>query len=203
MKSKLLLYILFIYFISGCKDALLKQNDYPFLITKPVTEIDSTGATFQAITVLSGKIKVMDYGFILSDGKSETKLSVLNKSTLNEFKIRINTDLLLNQTYTCKAYFTNGVELVYGNEVAFKSLGSNPPKINDFSPKKGFDNDIVKITGKYFSSVSSKNKVFVNNVSASIVSSNDSVIVFTMPEQSFTGQATITVETNLVRVTSS
>jgi len=202
MKSKQVVFFLILCFISGCKDAVIQQNDYPFLITKPVTEIDSTGVTFEASTVLSGKEKVTDYGFILSNGKTETKYSVLNKSTLNDFKIRINSDLELNQTYTCKAYFTNGVDLVYGNKVTFKSLGSYPPEIVDFSPKKGFDGDMVKITGRYFSSESDNNKVFVNNVPATLISSNDSVIVFTMPVQSFTGQATIAVETYSVRVTS-
>jgi len=202
MKSISAVFFLILCLITGCKDAVIQQNDYPFLITKPVTEIDSTGATFEAIIVLSGNEKAVDYGFILSNGKTEKKFSVLNISTLNDFKIRINSDLELNQTYTCKAYFTNGVNLVYGNKVTFKSLGSYPPVIFNFSPKKGFDGDTVRITGKYFSSESDNNKVFVNNVPAPIFSSNDSVIVFTMPVQSFTGQATIAVETYSVRATS-
>ena len=202
MKTKLLLYFLVLSLVYGCKDAVLQPNDYPFLITKPVTEIDATGATFEATIVVSGKDNVIDYGFIVSDGKTEVKLSISNKSDLKDFKIRIKSDLILNQTYTCKAYITNGISLVYGNKVQFKSLGSNPPVITDFSPKEGFDGDKVKIIGKYFSTVNVNNKVFVNNVPATIISSNDSVILFTMPLQSFTGQASIAVETNSVRATS-
>ena len=202
MKSISAVFFLILCLITGCKDAVIQQNDYPFLITKPVTKIDSTGATFEAIIVLSGNEKAVDYGFILSNGKTEKKFSVLNKSTLNDFKIRINSDLMLNQNYTCKAYFTNGVHLVYGNIVTFKGLGLFPPVIFNFSPKKGFDGDTVRITGKYFSSLNDNNKVFVNNVPVTIISSNDSNMVFTLPVQSFTGQASIAVEINSVRATS-
>jgi len=201
MKSNILVALLIACFISGCKDVEMKTNDFPFLVTKPVSEIDANGATFEADVAISGNDNVTDYGFIWNNSSTEFKISLINKSDLKEFKTRIKSDLILNQTYSCKAYIVTTKNLVYGNTVTFKSLGSSLPQILDFSTKEGFDGDTIKLRGRYFSSLKENNKVFVNNMQASIISSNDSSIIFITPMQSFSGMADIAVEVNSTRTT--
>jgi len=202
MKPTLFVLSIMLCIISGCKDAVMQSNDIPFLMTKQVAEINGTGATFEATLLTSGKDLITDFGFIWSTASDEYKVSLLNKSSVKDFKIRIKSDLILNQTYSCKAYIRTTNKLVYGNKVEFKSLGSFSPVILNFYPKEGFDGDTVTISGHYFSSGIKNNKVFVNNIPANITSFNDSIIVFIMPGQSFTGQAAIALEVNSNRVTS-
>lgn len=199
MKSNILVLLIFSYFLFGCKDAELQTNDFPFLVTEAVTEINSTGATFLATIAVQGKEEITDYGFIWSDGTTEFKVSLLNKSSLNDFKIRIKSDLLLNINYSCKAYTTTTNHIVYGNNVLFTSKGSTSPQIVDFNPKEGLDGDTVQLKGHYFSVLNKNNKVFVNKVSATVISSNDSIIVFIVPMQSFVGKAEVAIEVNSVR----
>ncbi len=151
MKSKIFVILIITCFISGCKDAEMKTFNFPFLVTEPVSEIDANGATFTATVIVSGKDTITEYGFIWSDGLTNFKTSVINNSVLKEFKIRIKSDLVLNQTYSCKAYIITTKHLVYGNTVTFESLGSLLPQILDFSPKEGFDGDTVRLRGNYFS----------------------------------------------------
>lgn len=199
MKFNIFVILIITCFFSGCKDDEMKTNDFPFVLTKPVSEIDADGATFTATVIFSGKDNVTDYGFIWSNGSAEFKISLINKSDLKEFKIRIKSGLVLNQTYSCKAYIVTTKNLVYGNKVSFKSLSSIPPQILDFNPKEGFDGDTVHLKGRYFSHIKEYNKVLVNNIQASIISSNDSTITFIMPSQSFVGKVDIAVEISSMR----
>lgn len=200
MKSKILILLIFSSFLFGCKDAELQTSEFPLLVTQPISEVNTTGATFQASIVVNGKEDITDYGFIWSDGATEMKISLLNKSSLKDFKIRIKSDLILNTNYWCKAYITTTHHLVYGNKVKFTSLGSSLPQIVDFNLKEGLTGDTVHLTGHYFSVLNKNNKVFVNNVPATIILSNDSIIDFIVPMQSFIGKAEVAVEVNSVRV---
>ena len=200
MKSNILVLLIFSSFLFGCKDAELQTSEFPLLVTQLVSEINTTGATFQASIVVHGKEDITDYGFIWSDGTTEMKISLLNKSSLKDFKIRIKSDLILNTNYWCKAYITTTHHLVYGNKIKFTSQGSSLPQIVDFTLKEGLTGDTVHLTGHYFSVLNQNNKVFVNNVPATIISSNDRIIDFIVPMQSFIGNAEVAVEVNSVRV---
>lgn len=191
--------VIIICFISGCKDAEIQQKEYPLIITKEVSEINSEGVTLEAEIVVAGKDNIIDYGFIISDGKNTKKFSVSNS---NKFKIRLLTDLKSNVEYECRAYITTRNKIVYGNTVRFLSLGSTPPLIYDINPKSGFDGDTVRINGKYFSSFSENNQIYVNDKTAKIILSTDSAITFIIPSQSFTGATEITLEVNAIKVKS-
>lgn len=188
-----------ICFISGCKDAEIQQKEYPLIITKEVSEINSEGVTLEAEIVVAGKDTITDYGFIISDGKSTRKFSVFNS---NRFKVRLSTDLRSNVEYECRAYITTRSKIVFGNIVRFLSLGSTPPLIYDMNPQSGFDGDTVRISGKYFSSFPENNRIYVNDKIAKIILSTDSTITFVIPSQSFTGAAEITLEVNTLKVNS-
>lgn len=201
MKLNLFILLLFACFISGCKDAVIQQNEYPFLITKPVTEINANGATFEAEVVVPGSDKIIDYGFIWKTGTTEFKISLLKVTSIKNFRTTVKSDLILKQIYSCKAYIQTSYHMVYSNRVEFTSQGSTSPIILDFNPKQGFDGDVITIRGRYFSNLIDNNKVFINNVSVKISTSNDSLIVFTLPFQPLTGQTALAVEVNSVRAT--
>ena len=44
-----------ICFISGCKDAEIQQKEYPLIITKEVSEINSEGVTLEAEIVVADR----------------------------------------------------------------------------------------------------------------------------------------------------
>jgi IPT/TIG domain. len=199
MKNYFLILFAVVCILSSCKDAEIQSKEYPLIVTKEVSDINTGGATLDAEILVQGTAPITDFGFILSDGTSTLKLSTFNS---NKFKTRILTDLKPKVNYVCKAYLTTAQKLVYGNAVGFISLGSTPPLISDFNPKTGFDGDTVKLRGKYFSSFAANNRIYVNNIAAQIIASTDSSIVFITPFQPFIGAADITLETNTIKVTS-
>lgn len=183
-------------FTTGCiKNAEYQSKDYPFLITKDVSDIDTTGVTFNAEIVDYGKKEITDFGFICSYEGTNISYSLSATGDLKHFTIRISTDLEKGKNYTCTAYAKTDETLVLGNNVEFKSLGSSSPLIEDFSPKEGFDKTIVMLKGKYFSHTVSGNQVFVNNVQARIISSSTEMIEFETPSMAFFGEAAIKVKT--------
>lgn len=199
MKNYFSILIIIIGFIGGCRDAEILPKEYPLIITKEVTEINSEGVTLEAEIAVAGTDNIKDFGFIISEGTNTNKISAFNS---NKFKIRLLTDLKPNIEYACRAYITTNDHLVYGNVVNFVSLGSTLPQIYDMNPQSGFDGDTVKINGKYFSSFPENNKVYVNDKVAKIVLSTDSTITFITPSQSFSGSADITIEVNSLKVKS-
>ena len=194
MKREYIIIIL-LFLISGCeKDATIKTKEYPLVLTKEVTEINETGATFFGKLLQNGYFDIIDFGFIWSDGQSAFKTSLLNNSTLEDFKYRISTDLKIGITYKVQAYLQTKKNLVLGNNVQFKSMGSNGPVIFDFYPKTGPDGTIVTIVGKYFSQFLSNNKVFVNNIEGQVIHSTTDSIVFKTPQMAFFGNTKISVK---------
>lgn len=199
MKKYFSALVIIVFLISGCEDAKIQQKEYPLIVTKNVSEINSEGATLEAEIVIPGKDNITDFGFIIIEGTNTKKISAFNS---NKFKIRLLTDLKLNVEYSCRAYITTSDKLIYGNIVNFRSLGSTSPLIYDMNPQSGFDGDTVRITGKYFSSFQENNHIYVNDKIAKNIISTDSTITFIIPSQSFTGAAEITLEVNTIKVNS-
>lgn len=199
MKNYFLILFAIVYIVSGCNDAEIQLKEYPLIVTKEVSDINANGVTLDAEILVPGTAKVTDFGFIVGDGVNTLKLSTFKT---NKFNTRVLTNLKYGVSYFCKAYITTAQKLVYGNTVEFVSLGSTRPIISDFNPKEGIDGDIVELKGKYFSSFAANNRVYVNNIAAKIMSSNDSTITFVIPDQPFVGAADITIEVNDVKVTS-
>jgi len=182
--------------IMGCvKNAELQSKDYPFIITRDVTGIDSTGATFSADIVDYGKKEITDFGFICSYPGTSFTYSLSGTGDLKHFILRVTSDLEAGKTYTCTAYAKTDETTVLGNNVPFKSEGSPSPQVIDFTPKEGFDKTVVRLQGKNFSNLSSGNKVYVNNVLARIISSTGEMIEFETPAMSFCGEVSVKVMT--------
>lgn len=181
--------------IIGCeKEAKITPRFYPFIITKAVADIDTSGATFEAEILDNGQDKIIDYGFKLSDGTKDNQISLLNITGPENFRLRINADLVDNKNYTVRAYVKTAKYTVLGNQVRFTSLGSMLPEIHDFSPEEGFDGTLVTLVGKYFSQISSNNKVYVSNNQAVVVYSSNDTIIFKTPSIAYFGDAEISVQ---------
>lgn len=181
--------------IIGCtKDATLQSKQYPYVNTKDVTDIDETGATFEAEILNTGQVKITDFGFIWGNENGEYEYSLYNTGSLDNFRIRISTDMVTGSTYTCRAYLRTGKNIILGNAVTFKSLGPESLVIKDFNPKFGFDGTIIKLSYKYLSQISANKQVFVNNIPAEIIFSNDDSIVFKTPKMIYFGETSISIQ---------
>jgi len=194
--------LIHLFYIGCTKDALIQPKQYPYVITKDVAEINTSGVTFEAKIQDYGQEEITDFGFLWSDGKTEYKYSLQNSGTLNDFKIRISTDLENGLPYTCRSYVKTVKKLVLGNKVSFVSLGSENPIIADFNPKEGFDGTLMKLKVKYLSQYLINNKVFINNLPAEIISLSGDTIVVMTPSMAFAGDATVSVKVGSQQSTS-
>jgi hypothetical protein len=196
------IYIFLVFLVTiGCeKEAKLTPKFYPFITTKPVTDIDSTGATFNAEILDKGKDTITDYGFKLIDGNNNFQISLAKIAGTENLKLRVNADLADGKTYTVRAYVKTDKYIVLGNIVSFTSLGSMLPEIKDFSPGEGFDGTLVTLVGKHFSYIPSNNKVYVGNNLAEVVYSKGDTIVFKIPSIAIFGDAEISVRTGISEV---
>lgn len=195
MKYKNTIISVFLVLLIGCQKELgLQQKSYPYFITKEATDINANGVTLNAELIDKGQEQIVDFGFLWEDGETEYKYSLLEKGgSLNNFTLRISSDLDTGGIYSYKAYAETIEYQIFGNTVSFESLGSIPPEIVDFNPKIGFDTSEVVLTGKYFSHNAEKNSVFVNNMEAEILYSGSDSIIFKTPKMAYFGDAEISV----------
>jgi len=198
MKQLFRLLIVVLPFVAACKkDAELQQKSYPYVLTLPVSNIDSTGVRFNARIVIYGLEPITDFGFIWHSNGIYYQYSLHNHhGSTDDFSLEVHGDLIKNQDYFCQAYVETASQLIKSTEVIFRSLGSLPPEITDFFPDTVFDGMEVTLVGKYFSTIASKNEVKVNNISVEIVSFTTDTIVFIMPETEFHGNAQIILTLN-------
>lgn len=202
MKHKNIIISIFFILLIGCeKEIEISSKSYPYIITKEVSNIDSTGVTLNAELLDNGKEEIIDFGFIWNNEETEYKYSLKNNGgALGNFTVRISSDLEAEQNYTCKAYIETTVHQIFGNTVTFESFGSKSPEILDFNPKIGFDTTEVVLTGKYFSLNNENNSVFVNNVKAKILYCSNDTIIFKTPKMPYYGDAEVSVLVGLKKV---
>lgn len=141
--------------LSNCeKEAEVKPRDYPYVITNS-PKVNEEGAEFSANIANVGNQEILKYGFVWSEISNPT---ILDNNKLFEgmpkkgiYTYNINSGLTKGHTYYVRAYILTERYEVFGNEKSFNSLGSLPPEIIDFSPKKGYAGEVIIITGKNFS----------------------------------------------------
>ena len=187
-------WILLFAAIYGCRDAEIQPKNYPYLVTKDVTDINTSGVTFSAEIIPStNDDTIVDYGFIWGEN-DEFKFSFASSANMaNHFSVRITSDLIENKNYSCRAYLITKRHTIYGNKVSFKALGCESPKIYDFYPKSGFDTEIITLKGKSFSYNVKNNIVKINNMQAEVLSSTDDSLTFRIPLSNFVGEVAITL----------
>lgn len=183
--KSLLIFATVLTFI-GCNDEI-SQRAYPRVKTLEVDNISSSGARFNAEIIAEGNGDIIEHGFVWDKMPDPTigysEKAVLQESIITgEFSVEITTTLLEGSRYYVRAYSKSDEYLVYGKITSFSSLGSLAPQINSFEPKVGTFRDTVKIRGKNFSYVKDNNKVFFKEFRSELISSNDSVIICTVPD---------------------
>ncbi|MCX6272744.1 MAG: IPT/TIG domain-containing protein [Bacteroidetes bacterium] len=195
MKKTLPFILILFTLLSACrKDATIHPKSFPFLVTKAVTDIDSTGATFHAEILTEGNEGINYYGFIWRIGNHNFYCSTENTGSLRQFSSRISSDLELNKNYSCRAFVRLIADTVFGDFVTFTSLGCASPQLDNINPKEGFDGTVVTLTGTGFSHDTQNNEVFINNVPAAVVASTGNSITFKTPRMSFFGDAPIALK---------
>ncbi len=195
--------------IFGCQNETIQPKEYPYVITEEATYVNNSGVTLNATLLDPGKEEIIDYGFVLYEQNffgsenHESNFSIKNETSINNFTLRISSDLDNGRTYGYGAYVKTRNHVVLGNIVSFESLGSEAFVISDFFPKMGSDGTRVKLIGKNFSSHNGRNKVFVNDVPAVVIASNPDSIIFTIPLSNIVGEASIRVEVGTQKIVAS
>jgi len=151
----------------------------------------------------AGSAEITDFGFTWMYKAKLYQVSLFDQVGLEEFSVRISSDLDEGIVYRVMAYIQTKEFLVTGNTIEFLSQGSESPVIHDFFPRDGFDGTLVTITGKYFSQLASNHKIWIQNIPAPIIHSSVDSIVFQVPEMEYQGDAQISLAVGAKNVTAS
>ncbi|MEO6980703.1 MAG: IPT/TIG domain-containing protein, partial [Mucilaginibacter sp.] len=181
------LYVALIIFLPACKKEnvkTIKPVEIAPVKTNPATIYTDGGVTLNG-TINKIPANLVEYGFFLSTDstfRSVQPIKVSTPAAVGAFKADINTGLLKNTIYYCKAYNTvsDGSGLVTYNVVAFNSSGSKKIVTTSVAPLKADLDDTITIKGKYFTNQPGLAVKFGNQYST-IRLLSDSVIKCTVP----------------------
>jgi hypothetical protein len=179
MKIRTSLQILLLFIgLTTCQKEKIANRQYPRVKTLQVTEINESGAKFNA-EIFSGNLQdIEEYGFIWNSGdKVVSREPIQNKS----FSFTVHSALKKGTTYEVKAYVKTQTYEVFGPPVTFISLGSEAPVITDFDKKSGTWGDTITITGKNFRYKKEEVRVQLGDLYISVLSSTDTTIKIIVP----------------------
>lgn len=180
----LLLALLF----SNCEKEEIHPREYPRLNTLEVSHISSAGARFNAELSYRGDFNIIRYGFIwakYTNPNLTVSDRVIYSTSPNEntFSAEIPTTLEAGREYYVNSFVETSDYLVYGNEISFKSLGSQAPLISAFSPLTASWGDTLEIRGKHFSFVPASNKIFLGELAMEVLTASDSLLSAVIPSE--------------------
>jgi N-acetylneuraminic acid mutarotase len=188
--------ILLLVFISCKKD---DKYNFPLIFLGEVTNINSSGATFNLQLTDLGKSKIIDFGFVWNHssipslGNAE-QYSIQSTPEVKTYSVPITTTLISGTKYYIRAFIKNSEGIVYSKELSFTALGSLAPKINDFYPLTGYFGDTVIINGSNFSYILSNNTVVFDNCQAQVIYSNQDTLKILVPSALNKTHSKISVE---------
>lgn len=197
-KHLLVSVILTLLFFSRCQKEVVEPQIYPRISTLEVTSISTEGATLNAELLALGSSPVIEYGFLwdtipsIHYDRSE-KIELKENLSKGKFNCRINASLIKWQKYFVKAFVKTEDFLVIGKVVSFISNGSEPPKIDSFSPKSANWGDTIFIKGEKFSFKS--NEVHFGEVKANVVFNSDTLLKVLVPSEPNSEQVKIFIKT--------
>lgn len=183
-----------IILISSCK----KESDFPLIIAGEVTDINSTGAVFNANVTNTGKGGIIEYGFVWGrkgiPGIDSSKIVIDEPLSAGVISVKITNDLATGVDYFVRAFAKNQDYTTFSNVVSFNSKGSSSPVINDFTPDHGTAGTLVTITGENFSSSIYNNTVLFGKTRTSVESADKNKLVVKIGQYVLTsGPVTINV----------
>ncbi|HKK77756.1 MAG TPA: IPT/TIG domain-containing protein [Saprospiraceae bacterium] len=196
-----LLYGLCTLLIIACEKEEIGPRPFPRLETLAVSDITDEGAVFNARVFESGEEEIIRHGFVWSLlanpvlGEDLTE-SVVGAPADNHFAISIRSSLQVNKPYYVRAFVETSQRVVYGNEISFLSLGSSVPVLTSIEPQRGSWGDTITVLGKFFSTDSSRNQAFLNDVKLSPITASASRLTFRIPPVANDPEAAFRLEVN-------
>ncbi|WP_456462112.1 IPT/TIG domain-containing protein [Reichenbachiella sp.] len=171
-----------------------KSQEYPIFQTS-VGKIDDSGVTLSIKTLNIGSGAIKRFGFLLGKEQSLDFNTCFDYSFEEElgdtFSARLSSNLSPDVQYEARAYVLYEADTIFGNAVAFTSLGSLAPVITDFFPVSGLDGDTITIVGSNFSTSVEDVSVSFGDVEADIISTAIEEIKAIVPKRSSSGITTI------------
>ena len=184
--SDFFILLLLLSLLIKCDDYEFPESPYPGIRTLPVTDISDSGATFRAEITHIGKEEIIDHGFIWGEeqpfllGRQDTlKLGPVPEP--GEIEKRIEYGHEYYKKYLVVGYAKTESYFAIADTVFFISLGSKPPVIDSFYPKKAMWDDTVTIIGQHFSPFTDHNEVKFGSLKSKVVSCTDTTIVCIVP----------------------
>ena len=197
----ILLLFVTVFFWQCQKDAEIQPKDFPFVVTNDVTQIDESGVNFSAEIMDSGEEEITEFGFIWSYHNNVTIetadfLKVWGNNPKDKtFTYRVNGGLKKDCYYYVRSYLKTRFNTIYGNTIEFKSIRSQSPEINSFTPDFGKAGTKIEIEGNNFALSKTENFVKIGDVVAIIDSFSETKLIVTLPEFTIQGKVKISVET--------
>ncbi len=180
-------FALLLFSFSSCNQEEIRPREFPRLETLAVTEVDSTGATFNAKIISLGNQSIEEYGFVWgSSGSTNIDLgewkTIAGSPSSSLFSARIPATLAKNKSYYVKAYTKTQDYKNYGLAVNFVSQGSNGPEIESFSPSHADIGDTITVVGKNFSVLENTTSASIGGVKSDPILMNHDSIQFIVPD---------------------
>ena len=179
----------FFMILAACEKEEIKR---PFarLETLPVTELDSSGVTFNATLLTTpDDANIIDYGFVWRNApfnratdfpSGSRNISLGNELNAKDFSTRLTTGLADREIYYVRAYIRSDEWLVYGNQRSFFSQGGEGPVIESLLPEGTVvPGDTLVLTGRNFGTEDIS--VQVGEEIAPLLTANDTEISLILP----------------------
>ena len=121
--------ISFCVLIGSCtKEKKETERDFPRVATGLVTNLNSTGVTFNGSFLQVGSNEIIDHGFVYDEHSVPNiiiseKISLGPSSGNGSFTARASHELKIGKTYYVSAYARNKDKIFYAESVSFVSQG--------------------------------------------------------------------------------
>jgi hypothetical protein len=195
-----ILFVVALFGIVNCENPKPAPREYPMVNTYPVTNIGDSGATLNGEILTLGASGITDYGFVYGRTPDPTLdnsniISLGKQSYVGTISTLATRDLDKEQSYYVRAYAIGkaGDIVVYGQEIAFTSLGGVAPTLTDFEPQQGAIGDTIVFVGSGFSDVNADNQVYFGLVSINPFKSRPDSLWCIVPTNTVVGQNAVSV----------
>lgn len=198
--KKIVLYlsVIIIPLFNNCsKEAENGVKENPVIHTDEITDITDSSVVFNGEIISIGKDEIIEYGFLWD--KIEPRIETANKAvmsnpaTTGSFSLLVNYNLFKDSVQYVRTYLKTNNLVVYGNQIRFTCNCGMPAEIYDFSPRKGYVNTKVVITGNYFTDRKDKVSVYFGDIKVEIDSCSNERLVVRVPEIDEDMEVSITV----------
>ncbi|MEL6560227.1 MAG: IPT/TIG domain-containing protein [Bacteroidota bacterium] len=199
--NKTLLFFAILFAFSQCQQAEITTEGYPLIVMDNI-ETSSEGVMFKAKVTSRGNQAFESFGFVwdaFSTPFVETS-NIIESTDIpsgDDLILEVNSGLLNGRIYTLRPFVRTADRLIYGPEEKFVSDGGKDPRILDFQPKVASVNQIVELSGEFFSPSVAGNVVKVGNITATVDSASTTSIFFRVPLVMKDTMLQISIETTL------